>query len=205
MSARRTSRVVTYALVAGACAALALAGCSAGQLTQTASQVAAVPGANVTVGSIALRDLKIQYNGPEGYRPGDDAPLAVRIFNDGTEPVTLTGVTADKAEAVTLVGGPGVPARAPRPLRAPRARPPAQPRRIPEPRGQPGDLAKPGRIPQPRSAAVALTKPGATHLVPVVDPDPAAVATSCWSPDQGSYLQLTGLKEPVTPGDGGRA
>ena len=44
-----------------AASALALAGCSAGQITQTSSQVAAVDGANATTenGEIALRDVTV--------------------------------------------------------------------------------------------------------------------------------------------------
>ena len=200
MSARRTGRVVTYAVVAGACAALALTGCSSGQLTQTGSQVAAVPGTNVTIGSIALRDLTIQYNGPDGYRMGDNAPLGVRIFNEGQEPVTLTGVTADKAEAVTLVDAPGATASAAPPSASPS---PALP---PSPGASPSAGASPATSPSPGASPSPATPPSPS-------PSPAPSASSRLSiqipphgyvlmvPEQGSYLELTRLKEPVVPGD----
>ncbi|MGH3882511.1 MAG: copper chaperone PCu(A)C, partial [Pseudonocardiaceae bacterium] len=61
MSRRHSSMrrpLAVTALVAVCCAAaVALAGCGAGQITQTDSQVAAVPGAYGDVGSIALRNV----------------------------------------------------------------------------------------------------------------------------------------------------
>jgi hypothetical protein len=106
--ARLCAALVTgaVALVAG----LALASCSAGQITQTSSQVAAGPGANANLGPVALRDLLIAYNAPDGYPQGGSAPLIVRIFNNGEKPVTLVTATAEgAAEKVLLVGGPVMP------------------------------------------------------------------------------------------------
>jgi copper(I)-binding protein len=88
----------------------AIAACSAGQITQTSNQVPAIPGANAsagTDGSIALRDLTVEYNSPAGYAAGDSAPLVVRIFNSGGQAVRLVGVDAGGAAAsVRLTGGP---------------------------------------------------------------------------------------------------
>ena len=107
-----TNRRAMAALLAGAAVALGLVGCSAGQLTQTAVQVPAVPGANVTVGVIGLRNLQIAYSGPDGYAAGGNAPLIVRIFNEGSKPVKLTGATARvAARAVRLPGGAAAPPR----------------------------------------------------------------------------------------------
>ncbi|WP_424184020.1 hypothetical protein ACOBQX_18970 [Actinokineospora sp. G85] len=47
----------------GLAAALALAGCSAGQITQTDSQLPAVNGTQATQGTVALRDVKLAYPG----------------------------------------------------------------------------------------------------------------------------------------------
>jgi copper(I)-binding protein len=186
--------------VAGACAALALTGCSAGQLTQTGSQVPAVPGTNITVGSIALRDLTIQYNGPDGYRMGDDAPLGVRIFNDGAEPVTLTGVTADKAEAVTLVDSPGATASAAPPSGSPSPVPPPSPGASPSPEASPATSPSPGASPSPAappSPSPSPAPPASSRLSIQIPPQGYVLMV----PEQGSYLQLTRLKEPVMPGD----
>ncbi|MCW2631931.1 MAG: hypothetical protein JWR88_893, partial [Pseudonocardia sp.] len=58
---------------------LALTGCSAGQITQTSSQVAGVNGVSARVGSIVVRDAQIEFAGAPGdgsaYPRGSDAPL----------------------------------------------------------------------------------------------------------------------------------
>jgi copper(I)-binding protein len=200
VTASRISRVVTTALVAGACAALTLAGCSAGQLTQTATQVPAVPGSNVTVGSIALRDLMVQYSGPDGYRMGDNAALVVRIFNSGATPITLVGATSDMAEAVTLVGGPGAIVTA---SPAPPTSPEASPTGSPSPAGSPSAAASPSPEASP-SPAAASPSPTPSPAVPPtssrlsIQIPPASYALLV--PGQGSFLQLTRLKQPVVPG-----
>ena len=51
-----TRRVVT-ALALAAGAALTMSACSAGQITQTSTQVPAINGSNVDAGSIALRNV----------------------------------------------------------------------------------------------------------------------------------------------------
>ena len=197
MTASRTSRVVTSAMVAGACAALALAGCSAGQLTQTSSQVAAVPGVNVNAGAIALRNLVIPYNDPGGYPAGSDAPLEVRIFNEGVTTIRLVGASADKATAVNLVGPPGpvvTPAPA-SPLPAtsaspsPSAAPPGSPAASPAASVSPSPPASPSAAPPapaPASPAISIEIPPQSYLALV--------------PGEGAYLELTGLKEAVLPG-----
>src|SRR5262245_7331546 len=94
-------------LAVGAVLAGALAGCSAGNLAQTSEMVPPVVGVNEQIGPIALRDVHIAYNGPGGYPKGGTAPLVVRLFNTGTTPVKLVGVTAHPAaEKVLLVGSP---------------------------------------------------------------------------------------------------
>jgi copper(I)-binding protein len=182
------------ALVAGA--ALAVAGCSAGQLTQTANQKPAVPGANVNAGTIALRNLLVQYNGIGGYPAGADAPLEVRIFNDGVAPVTLIAATSDQAAAITLVGGAAVTAT-PAPTSEPAAAspsPPASP--AASPTGSPQATASPAAsagAPSPSAAAPPVASSLAIRI-----PPQSYVALI---PGEGSHLRLTGLKEAVDPGD----
>ena len=55
---RPTGAVVATGAVLGA---LALAGCGAGQITQTDTQVPAVVGANAGVGAIVVRDAYIEF------------------------------------------------------------------------------------------------------------------------------------------------
>jgi copper(I)-binding protein len=195
VSASRTRRVFSSALVAGACAALALAGCSAGQVTQTARQVAAVAGANITVGTIALRDLMIEYNGPEGYRAGEDAPLVVRIFNDGVAPLTLTGVTSEVAESVTVVGGPGATVS---PLPTATATGSPSPAASPSPAESPspGGSPSPGESPSPAASPTPAPAPVQTPVAIQIPPQSYVLLV----PGQGRYLQLNRLKEALVPG-----
>lgn len=94
--------------MAAAAAGLGLvaAGCSAGQITQTDQQVAAVNGAHGQVGPIAVRDAQLLFPVDQGYyREGDSAPVVVLIANNGAvETDKLLSVTADIAEGGELGG-----------------------------------------------------------------------------------------------------
>ncbi len=188
------------ALAAGAGAVLALAGCSAGQVTQTSEQVAAVPGTDADAGSIALRNLVIVYDGPEGYPAGGDAPLVVRLFNNGPEAITLTGVTADKAASVQLVGSPTV-----EPTQTPSAPPPEATATSPAPEasptatGSPSPETSPTGSPSPEPTAEATTPPPAPLPLSITIPPQSYVLLVPGEAD--GHLVLTGLAEEITPGE----
>ncbi|GHJ46425.1 hypothetical protein Cs7R123_37670 [Catellatospora sp. TT07R-123] len=106
-------------LIAGGAtaAALALSGCSAGMHSQTANQVAAVPGAaggtiqlSPGAGTIVVRDVMVAYPGLQGYKVGEDAPLQLRIFNNTKDTVTVTGLTSAAAGSVELTSAGAVKA-----------------------------------------------------------------------------------------------
>jgi hypothetical protein len=87
--------VTVAALAAGA--ALGLSGCSAGQIAQTATQVAAVNGNHADINKISLRNVHIVYPA-EGYTniQGGKALIALSIINNSeTVPDELTSVTTD--------------------------------------------------------------------------------------------------------------
>ncbi|MEV0547750.1 hypothetical protein [Nocardia salmonicida] len=93
-SARR--RMVTVAALAAA-AGIALTGCSAGQITQTSTQEAAINGNHANIGEIALRNVHIVY--PEAaaeHDKGGKATLSLSIINN-SEIITdeLTSVSTD--------------------------------------------------------------------------------------------------------------
>jgi periplasmic copper chaperone A len=96
------------ALVTVICAsAPALASCSAGQITQTDSQVAAVDGAYGDVGnSIALRDVLIPApSSSDGtYPAGSNVPVLLTIVNQGTSADELISVTSPAADRVLVLG-----------------------------------------------------------------------------------------------------
>ncbi|WP_425303687.1 hypothetical protein [Nocardia wallacei] len=90
------SAVAVAALAAGA--ALALSGCGAGQISQTASQVAAVNGNSADVGNVALRDVRILLPQSEQYTnaKGGKAVLAFSAVNAGeSKSDELTSITSD--------------------------------------------------------------------------------------------------------------
>lgn len=94
---RRRRMMTVAALAAGA--ALALSGCSAGQISQTADQDAAINGNTADIGTIALRNVHIVYPsdaGPHNNTKGGQAALALSIVNTGeTVSDELTSVTTD--------------------------------------------------------------------------------------------------------------
>lgn len=104
-------RVVAVAAVAAG-AALALSGCSAGQISQTASQVAAVNGNSANVGKVALRDVRILLPQSEEYTnaKGGKAVLAFSAINDGaTKPDELASITTDLGQVKITPANPQLP------------------------------------------------------------------------------------------------
>jgi copper(I)-binding protein len=97
---------------------VALSGCSAGQVTQTATQERDKVGAAAEAGAIILRQVKIAYPPGGRYDAGDDAELTLAVVNTGEETERLvsvdgegfssaeiTGTTAEVDDAGTTVGG----------------------------------------------------------------------------------------------------
>jgi hypothetical protein len=183
------------ALVVAAAALAAASACSSGLITQTSNQVAAVPGANAYAGpngEVALLGIMIAYNGPQGYPIGGNAPLIVRIFNNGATAVKLVGASAAGAARVEIVTD--------------NASPPAE--QTPDPTGSPDATATPGADPSASPGADPSASPDAE---PTSTPAPAAggqdidvevppAAYKLLVPGTGAYLQLTDLTAALTPG-----
>ncbi|HEV7963040.1 MAG TPA: hypothetical protein VGP57_10935 [Actinoplanes sp.] len=109
------------ALFAGAATVtvVALAGCSAGQVASTATDMSAIQGVNAQSksGSVLIRNLVVKYNGIAGYQPGANAPIWVNLYNQTTSQITVlvgsaapTSTDAPSAGVVTaqqigLLGG----------------------------------------------------------------------------------------------------
>jgi len=95
-------RLVVVAMLA---AGLVAAGCSAGQVTQTDTQVAAVNGASGQAGAIGVRDAQLLFPSEhKAYAEGDDAPLVVTIINSGGTADKLLSVTSDSSEPAEAQG-----------------------------------------------------------------------------------------------------
>jgi hypothetical protein len=98
-------------VVAAGLVAVGIAGCSAGQVTQTDEAEPAVNGNLGNVGDIALRNVLIAYPTSDRYREGDDAPLTLTIVNRGGTNDELVGVSSPAATDVELIGKAALPAR----------------------------------------------------------------------------------------------
>jgi periplasmic copper chaperone A len=106
----RTAHAVAVCLVAG----LALAGCGAGQIAQTATQRAAVDGASGDAGDdIALRDVLMPSSPNPGgsYPVGSNVPVRATIINSGGEADELVAVTSPMAGRVQVSGSVRIPPR----------------------------------------------------------------------------------------------
>lgn len=103
-STRPTRRVATaFALAAGA--ALTLSACGAGQIAQTANQVAAVNGNGADSANISLRNVHVLFPSSDEFRLGQGgrAELAFTAVNTSdTNPDTLVSISTDAASSVTL-------------------------------------------------------------------------------------------------------
>jgi hypothetical protein len=109
-TARRPRRVlVPTALSLLTAASLVLSGCAAGQYAQTADQVAAIDGANGTIGDIAVLNARLAPTEREKYPAGSDARLLLWISNDGLNPDALSSVSTSSASSVKITGDPAVP------------------------------------------------------------------------------------------------
>jgi copper(I)-binding protein len=94
--------------VLGIGVAAVLAGCGAGQITQTNTQSPAVNGASANVGPIALRDVQLAAPpNPQGvYQPGSSAKLIATIVNTALTSDALVRVSTPAATSVLINGSP---------------------------------------------------------------------------------------------------
>ncbi|MPZ83485.1 MAG: copper chaperone PCu(A)C [Actinophytocola sp.] len=104
-------RKIVPAVAVGFVALLGIAGCSAGQVTQTDSVAPAVNGNKADLGDIALRDVMIAYPESGAYGKGDQAPLVLTIVNTGAADDELMSVSSPAAGSVELLGDTTVPGR----------------------------------------------------------------------------------------------
>jgi copper(I)-binding protein len=74
---------------------VALSACSAGQVTQTATQERDKTGAMAQVGNITLRQVELVYPRGGSYEAGDDAELQLAIVNTGEETDTLLSIEGE--------------------------------------------------------------------------------------------------------------
>lgn len=172
---RAMTRVATATL--GVVTAAAIAGCGAGQVTQTSSQEAGVNGANGTQGDIAIRNAQLAYpdNGERAYSTGDDMQLEVTIVNQG--------VTADQLESITSSGARSVEVTGEKKL--------------------PGNTALRAEFSEPQGAAASAQPSAPASAPPSAPSGPEPSGSAGPGEDVGSItITVTGLKEQrLGPGD----
>src|SRR6188768_1313221 len=86
------TRRVAQAAGAAMAAVIALTGCSAGQVAETAMLKSPVSGLNTQTldGTLLIRNLQVVYNGPEGYPANGTALVQVSLFNQTEQAMTVT-------------------------------------------------------------------------------------------------------------------
>jgi copper(I)-binding protein len=148
--ARQRPLVIGVALLLGTLGALG--GCASGQISQTASQAAAVNGASGHAGSIAVRDAEFVYpgSGEHIYPAGSSAAMKMTIVNTGGIRDKLVAVRSPVAASVRLEGTTTIPGHSALRVIAPEAHasttpaPPVSPTASPTtPGSQPSPTSEP--------------------------------------------------------------
>jgi copper(I)-binding protein len=84
---------------------LAIGACSAGQVTQTATQDRDKSGPQAEAANITLRSVQIEYPTSGRYDAGDDAELRAAIINTSDDADTLVSIESEAFEGVRAIGG----------------------------------------------------------------------------------------------------
>ena len=108
-TARLPRRVLFPAALVFAAACLTLSGCAAGKISQTADQVAAIDGANGTVGDITVLNARLAPTEGQGYAQGSNGRLLLWVSNGGLNADTLSQVSTPAADSVRIVGDASIP------------------------------------------------------------------------------------------------
>ncbi|TFV49405.1 hypothetical protein [Blastococcus sp. TF02A-35] len=162
---------------------LALSGCSAGQVTQTATQDRDKAGAMARVGDITLRQANLAYPDGGRYEEGDDATLVLAIVNGATEADTLTEITGEGFdEAVIQTAGAAGPSTSTAPTTT----------------ASPATPSAPGT--GTATGTVAPTTTAAPTAAASTELEIPAGSSVFVGQDGAATITLTGLEESLTTG-----
>jgi copper(I)-binding protein len=105
------TRLRLLPVVLGIGAAVLASGCSAGQITQTDTQVPSVNGSMGTVKQIAVRDVQLAFPAGKNYfGKGDSASLLLTIANSGDATDKLVAVSSPQfGSGAQIVGDASIP------------------------------------------------------------------------------------------------
>ncbi|MGW4060206.1 hypothetical protein ACWEGE_18115 [Amycolatopsis sp. NPDC004747] len=199
---RLQNRRVLGAGVLALGAALVLAGCGAGQITQTDTQQPAVNGTHAQVKTIDLRNAAVQYptSGP-GYAAGSTPALTLTIVNRGAQDDSLVSVTTEDGGKATIEGsrtivamhslviGPDDAVESTNEVQSTTS-------------GAPSSSSAPTSSSTPTGSSSASNSPGnltATATSEVPSSGPAATPTAPEKVGQAT-VKLPALKQPLWPG-----
>ncbi|MET8147458.1 hypothetical protein ACIBSW_05860 [Actinoplanes sp. NPDC049668] len=195
------SRRAALATGVAAVAAVALAGCSAGQVAETANKRPSNMGVNAanSDGSILIRNLAVQYPGTTGYAAGENAPLELGLFNQTRQSITVlvssrpapsgAGETEGAAAIVSArsVGLTGGPAASAKPAAEPSAEPSAS-----GPQPEPGVKASASPSASAAGPAGPVFRPARIEVAPL--------SSVTFLPGDIVQLQAIGLAGKLAPG-----
>ncbi|AVT29820.1 hypothetical protein C6361_10325 [Plantactinospora sp. BC1] len=178
-------------------ATLLLSGCGAGQIAETAAKIPTSVGTNAQSAdnNFKVRNLSIDYLNTQGYPAGADAPMNVALYNDSGEAVTVRVSTAG-ARAVVLAGTPTAPTPAGTVSSSPS---PEATQGSPSPEATSGSPSPGGSPSATPTEGAAAPSPTASPTSPAEIRLPAA-GFVILNKTVGSWLQLSGLAEPLLPG-----
>jgi copper(I)-binding protein len=165
----RSTRAVVGVVALGV---LALAGCGAGQVSQTANQQSGSEGANAGTSGVVVRNAVIEYGGTAAdgsvYPAGGSAPLQMWIVNEGSEMDRLVSASSPAAASVQVSGETEVPGGEVLVVEgAPQAATgPATP--TPQPGATATPTASPTASPRPGSTPAAIGAPGEDRVAQMV-------------------------------------
>ena len=179
---------------------IALTACSAGQVSQTATQNRDKVGPEAAVGDLVMRQITLAHPQDGLYEEGENAELQMAIVNTSTEADTLVGIEGEVFDGVLVSGQataspavPGSPSAEPVATTAPAA--PTTPGTAPQTTA-PEATPSPGALPTPTVPAAPST-PTASSEVEI--PVPAG-STVFLGGASGATVELADLSEELTAG-----
>jgi len=193
---RSTSRSVLAGLVVAG--GLALSACASGQVAQTAQMSPTVDGQMAQVGSLAIRNVALDYPAGGVYERGSDARLRMVVVNGGVAPDSLVSVSSPVATDVTISAGGSAEVTG---------------SATPEPTGSASESASPTATPSDTASGTATpsASPGES-----ASPSPTSSPTPSPTPENaqiqippnsyvsfredGPRIMLTGLTRQLRPG-----
>jgi copper(I)-binding protein len=177
---------------------LALSACASGQIAQTAQMSPTVDGQMAQVGSLAIRNVALDYPAGGVYERGSDARLRMVVVNGGVAPDSLVSVSSPVATDVTISAGGSAEVTG---------------SATPEPTGSASESASPTATPSDTASGTATpsASPGES-----ASPSPTSSPTPSPTPENaqiqippnsyvsfredGPRIMLTGLTRQLRPG-----